>query len=58
MGGEGVVSNWILMSCQPHRVTPGQSKDHKQMHISKLRRGAVVEVHDLDIRPKKCQTQM
>ena len=53
-----MVSNWILMSCQPHRVTPGQSKDHKQMHISKLRRGAVVEVHDLDIRPKKCQTQM
>ena len=25
-------SNWILMSCQPHRVTSG----HKQIHISKL----------------------
>ena len=30
-------SNWILMSCQPHRVTSGQSNSgHKQMHISKL----------------------
>ena len=29
--------NWILMSCQPHRVTPGQSNSgHKQIHISKL----------------------
>ena len=32
-----VVSNWILMYCQPHRVTSGQSNSgHKQMHISKL----------------------
>ena len=30
-------SNWILMSCQPHRVTSGQSNSgQKQMHISKL----------------------
>ena len=30
-------SNWILMSCQPHRVTPGKSNSgHKQIHISKL----------------------
>ena len=30
-------SNWILMSCQPYRVTPGQSNSgHKQIHISKL----------------------
>ena len=30
-------SNWILMSCQPHRVTSGQSASgHKQIHISKL----------------------
>ena len=30
-------SNWILMSCQPHRVTSGQSNSgHKQIHISKL----------------------
>ena len=30
-------SNWILMSCQPHRVTTGQSNSgHKQMHISTL----------------------
>ena len=30
-------SNLILMSCQPHRVTSGQSNSgHKQMHISKL----------------------
>ena len=30
-------SNWILMSCQPHRVTSGQSKSgHKQILISKL----------------------
>ena len=29
--------NWILMSCQPHRVTSGQSNScHKQIHISKL----------------------
>ena len=27
-------SNWILMSCQPHSVTPGQSNSgHKQIHI-------------------------
>ena len=33
----GSSSNWILMSCQPHRVTSGQSNsDHKQIHISKL----------------------
>ena len=31
------VSNWIVMSFQPHRVTSGQSNSgHKQMHISKL----------------------
>ena len=31
------ISNWILMSCQLHRVTSGQSNSgHKQMHISKL----------------------
>ena len=30
-------SNWILMTCQPHRVTAGQSNSgHKQIHISKL----------------------
>ena len=30
-------NNWILMSCQPHRVTSGQSNSgHKQIHISKL----------------------
>ena len=30
-------SSWILMSCQPHRVTSGQSNlGHKQIHISKL----------------------
>ena len=30
-------SNWILMSCQPRRVTSGQSNSgHKQIHISKL----------------------
>ena len=30
-------SNWILMSCQPHRVTSGHSNSgHKQIHISKL----------------------
>ena len=30
-------SNWILMSCQPHRITSGQSNSgHKQIHISKL----------------------
>ena len=30
-------SSWILMSCQPHRVTSGQSNSgHKQIHISKL----------------------
>ena len=30
-------SNWILMSCQPHRVTSGQSNSgHKQIHIFKL----------------------
>ena len=29
--------NWILMSCQPHRVTSGQSNSgHKQIHTSKL----------------------
>ena len=29
--------NWTLMSCQPHRVTSGQSNSgHKQIHISKL----------------------
>ena len=28
-------SNWILMSCQPHRVTSGQSNSgHKQIHIN------------------------
>ena len=33
----GSSSNWILMSCQPHRVTSGQSNSgHKQIHISKL----------------------
>ena len=32
-----LVSNWILMSCQPHWVTSGQSNSgHKHMHISKL----------------------
>ena len=31
-----LVSNWILTSCQPHRVTGGRSKCHKQMHISKF----------------------
>ena len=31
------VSNWIVRSCQPHRVTSGQSNSgHKQIHISKL----------------------
>ena len=30
-------SNWILMCCQPHRVTSGQSNSgHKQIHTSKL----------------------
>ena len=30
-------SNQISMSCQPHRVTSGQSNlGHKQIHISKL----------------------
>ena len=30
-------SSWILMSCQPHRVTSGQSNSgHKQTNISKL----------------------
>ena len=30
-------SDWILMSCQPHRVTSGQSNTgHKQIHISNL----------------------
>ena len=30
-------SNWILMSCQPHRITSGQSNSgHKQIHISTL----------------------
>ena len=30
-------STWILMSCQPHRVTSGQSNSgHKQIHVSKL----------------------
>ena len=30
-------SNWILMSCQPYRVTSEQSNSgHKQIHISKL----------------------
>ena len=30
-------SNWIVMSCQPHRVTSGQSNSgHKQIHISKF----------------------
>ena len=33
----GSSTNWILMSCQPHRVTSGQSNSgHKQIHISKL----------------------
>ena len=33
----GSSSNWTLMSCQPHRVTSGQSNSgHKQIHISKL----------------------
>ena len=32
-----LVSNWILMSCQPHRVTSEQSNSgHKQKQISKL----------------------
>ena len=32
-----VSSNWILMSCQQHRVTSGQSNsNHKQMYISKF----------------------
>ena len=36
-GGGGSSSNWILMSCQPDRVTSGQSNSgHKQIHISKL----------------------
>ena len=30
-------SNWIVMSCQPHRVTSGQSNSsHKLIHISKF----------------------
>ena len=30
-------SHWILMSCQPNRITSGQSNSgHKQIHISKL----------------------
>ena len=30
-------SNWILMSCRPHRVTSGQpNSGHKQTHISQL----------------------
>ena len=33
----GSSSNWILMSCQPQRVTSWQSNSgHKQIHISKL----------------------
>lgn len=32
-----LVSNWILISCQLHRVTSGQwNSGHKQIHISKL----------------------
>ena len=32
-----ISSNRILMTCQPHRVTSGQSNSgHKQIHISKL----------------------
>ena len=30
-----LVSNWILTSCQPLRVTSGQSNCHKQTHASK-----------------------
>ena len=30
------VSNWILTSCQPHRVTSGRSNCYKRMHMSKL----------------------
>ena len=31
------VSNWILTSCQPHRVTSGQSNSgHKQTHVRPL----------------------
>ena len=34
---KGYSSNWILMSCQPHRVTSGQSNlGLKQIHISEL----------------------
>ena len=34
--GSSSSSNWILMSCQPHRVTSGQSNSgHKQIHVSK-----------------------
>ena len=34
---EQISSNWILMSCQPHRVTSGQSNSgHEQIHISKF----------------------
>ena len=34
---ESSSSNWILISCQPHRVTSGQSNSgHKQIHISEL----------------------
>ena len=30
-------SNWIWMSCQPYRITSGQSNSgHKQIHVSKL----------------------
>ena len=30
-------SNWILLCCQPHRVTSGQpNSGHKQTHISQL----------------------
>ena len=37
VGGSSSSSNWILMSCQPHRVTSGQSNSgHKQTHTSKL----------------------
>ena len=36
-GSSSSSSNRILMSCQPHRVTSGQSNSgHKQIHISKL----------------------
>ena len=39
-------SNWILMSCQPHRVTSGQSNSgHKQIHCQISRQNQSLHKH-------------